>query len=332
MNSAWIRRLRPVGLLAALALAGCGGDGPTQPPTSMSPEAGAYLERVLDIMQTNSINRLKIDWPSFRSRVIEAAGPAQSTGATYPAIRVAIEMLGDGHTFLVTPHGHTIWVSTRSCSALPVSTPTLPEDVGYIRVRAFSGSAAQATAFADSIQGAIRASDRDDLAGWIVDLRGNGGGNMWPMVAGLGPIVGEGVLGHFIDPEGATSVWEYLDGASRIDGAAIQRVTTPYRLRRERPRVAVLIDNHVGSSGEATAITFKQRPDTRFFGTPTCGLSTANRGYMLSDGATLFLTVSVMADRERTPYGDQVMPDETITDPAQLVQRALAWLRSGDAP
>ena len=79
-------------------------------------------------------------------------------------------------------------------------------------------------------------------------------------------------------------------------------------------------------SGEATFIAFRQRLNTRSFGVPTCGLSTANSSFRLSDGATLILTVSVMADRTKTRYGDTIAPDELMTDPEQTVQRAVAWL------
>jgi hypothetical protein len=90
-----------------------------------------------------------------------------------------------------------------------------------------------------------------------------------------------------------------------------------------------LTDNSVASSGEATVIAFRRRPDTRSFGAATRGLSTANKGFDLSDGATLALTTSVMADRTRTKYGDSIPPDEIVTDPRQVVQRALEWLQSG---
>jgi hypothetical protein len=35
-----------------------------------------------------------------------------------------------------------------------------------------------------------------------------------------------------------------------------------------------------------------------------------------------------MADRSKAHYGDVVVPDEVITDPAEAVQRAVAWLES----
>ena len=77
------------------------------------------------------------------------------------------------------------------------------------------------------------------------------------------------------------------------------------------------------------AIAFRERPQTRSFGTAMCGLSTANGGFPLSDGAVLILTVAVMADRTKNTYGDSIIPEEVITDPDQVVQRAVAWLQSG---
>jgi hypothetical protein len=58
--------------------------------------------------------------------------------------------------------------------------------------------AAQATAYADSLQDVIRHADHDSLRGLIEDLRGNGGGNMRPMLAGVEAVLHTGVVGWFI--------------------------------------------------------------------------------------------------------------------------------------
>jgi C-terminal processing protease CtpA/Prc len=89
----------------------------------------------------------------------------------------------------------------------------------------------------------------------------------------------------------------------------------------------VLTDRAVASSGEAVVVAFRARPNTRSFGSPTCGLSTANQGFRLSDGATLALTVAVMADRTRAPYGLSLAPDEPVSGDAEVVQGAIDWLR-----
>ena len=146
------------------------------------------------------------------------------------------------------------------------------------------------------------------------------------LIAGLGPILGEDTVGFFINPAGFWSSWEYSGFASRVNGNLAQSVTNPYTLRTPNPKVAVLIDGRVASSGEAAAIAFKQRPNTRFFGSPSCGLSTANVTFPI-DGASLVLTVAKMADRTRFVYGDTLLPDELIPNVQDQLDRAIEWLR-----
>jgi hypothetical protein len=310
----------------------CSSDSAVEPPPTQSGEmsqlAAAYIEQVLSIMQSNSIKRLTIDWPAFRGAVLARAPGAQTIPELEQAIAHAVQLLGDGHSSFRTAGGRSYFFATRTCRSLGAINFTPPPRIGYVRVSSFSGTTQQALDFANLIQANIRVADHDSIAGWIVDLRGNGGGNMWPMVAGLGPILGEDVIGWFIDPVGRETSWESRLGGSYSGGFLAQRVDNPYRLRRERPKVAVLVDNGVASSGEATFIAFLKRPNTRSFGVPTCGLSTANAGFPLSDGALLNLTVSTMADRAKVKYGDQVQPDEVIGTSAQIEQRAVAWLLS----
>ncbi|MGV9658891.1 S41 family peptidase [Streptomyces koyangensis] len=58
------------------------------------------------------------------------------------------------------------------------------------------------------------------------------------------------------------------------------------------PPVAVLTGPRTASAGEAVAIAFRERPDTRTFGDPTSGVPTANAPYPLSDGALVVLTTA----------------------------------------
>jgi hypothetical protein len=46
-----------------------------------------------------------------------------------------------------------------------------------------------ASQYAASLQNVLRSLDVPTTCGWIVDLRKNIGGNMWPMLAGLGPLL-----------------------------------------------------------------------------------------------------------------------------------------------
>lgn len=325
-------RRRAFALLAALLMACSASDTPTAPTGPVdSLSAGAiYVTAMMSVMQEHSINRKTINWSSFRTQVLAAVPAGANVSATFPAIRVALTLLGDNHSFYTSAGGSNISGSSLICSAATVTgVPTMGADVGYVRVTGFSGTSAQAQAFTDSIQSAIRTADSPLVRSWIVDLRGNTGGNMWPMIAGIGPILGTGTAGYFIDPDGVTMTWGYNGAASQLDGAVLHAASAPYTVSSSSPKVAVLIDQRVGSAGEAVAVAFKQRANTRFFGTATCGASTANVDHRLSDGALLHLTESVMADRTRQTYGGPLQPDEVIADTSAVVPRAVAWLRAG---
>ena len=58
--------------------------------------------------------------------------------------------------------------------------------------------------------------------GWIVDLRGNGGSNMWAALAGLGPLLGEGPVGFFKDRRGRQE-WVYDKGRNCGDVSRSER-------------------------------------------------------------------------------------------------------------
>jgi carboxyl-terminal processing protease len=300
-----------------------------EPQSLLSAEARAHLEEVLQLMQQWSVNRKTINWESFTQRVYEAARNAQTVEDTYPAIQLALTLLEDQHSQYYTAD-RTLFrgdnpVTCQENYPVPQVSMNNPA-IGYVKVPPFGGTAEQANQYMRTLQSHIRNTDHEGIRCWVVDLRGNLGGNMWPMLVGIGPILGEGEVGRFVDPEGKVNVWSYTGGTSRLDNMVLNQLIDSYRLRNPNPKVAVLTDRTVASSGEAVVIAFRGRVDTRSFGNPTCGLSTANGGFHLSNGAYLNLTVSTMADRNGNLYGKAVDPDELHPNPALALERAVAWL------
>ena len=328
-------------LLMSLTVVACG--NVTGPATE---EAAAYLNNALDIMETWSIKRNEIEWPSFRKSVLKLAKDAETPADTYGAISSAVSLAGGVHSRFVAPstQGHTAGFQSRAAGQRLDST------VGFVLIPGFVGP--DPSLFATQLQAIIREVDTVGLCGWIVDLRSNGGGNMWPMLAGIGPILGEGVVGAFVDPDDVKQEWFYQNGEAGLlpavgaDGQPVGyhldndptslRITGPaYQLVTPSPPVAVLTGRSTTSSGEAIATAFRGRPDTRSFGLGTRGLSTANRGFPLSDGAWLILTVATFADRTGQLYGGVIAPDEPVggqaaADPASgddpVVEAAITWL------
>jgi carboxyl-terminal processing protease len=330
-----MRTLRQRFWLAVLLAALAGLHGFAQPapaPASISTDARAHLEEIIAVLQREWVYRDGFDWPGFTREVMEKAGTAQTIPETYDAIRAGLKRLGDKHSHYVPAKGDTIFnpesptQSTGECTPRPAVTPTLPDDVGYIQIRVSSGEAV-----AKLLDQAIRQRDRAGLSGWIVDMRNSRGGNMWPFLVALGPVLGEGTLGYFIDAHKQPTAWGYTAGRAWLGTEADTVATslgTPYTLATPNPRVALLTDIGVASSGEAIAIAFRGRPNTRSFGTATCGISTAVAQFPLKQGGRIAVVTAVMADRTKKPYGKTVDPDEVVKDPAAVVPRALAWLRT----
>lgn len=297
----------------------------TEPATN--PEVQAYLHTLLMNMEKYSVNRRSISWAVFKKNVLDKAMGAQSLEdvKTKEAIKLALTLLQDSHSFFVTSKGEYLLSGTlKNCTSITPVIPTSNKEIGYVKVGTFAGSSqsAEAANYAKAIQNTIQASDNESTRGWIVDLRDNRGGNMWPMLAGIGPILGEGTAGYFIDPDNGNYEWSYKNGVT-----SGFELSNPYVLKKPNPKVAVFIDEATASSGEAIAIAFKARPDTRFFGMSTCGLSTANQNINMPDGAILYLTVSTMADRTKKMYGGKITPDIESINQTSYIEKAMEWLK-----
>lgn len=317
----------------------------------MSDEARAYLNQALDIMEDHSIKRFEIDWVPFREDAIQRAQDARKTSDTYDAIRYALSALGDNHSHFYTPSqtGRSLTSPSIRPSATVLSMDSsdpvgirLGPGVGYVKMPAFSslGEGGGDPVFHGmAYHNLINVIDTAGICGWIVDLRDNTGGNMWPMLAGIGPILGEGLAGMFVTPDSVTTPWSYSEGTAWIDGNASVNVPWPsyYELVSPDPYVGVITGPRTASSGEAILVSFLGRPNTRTFGEPTFGVPTANSGFTLSDGAQIFLAVAWMADRSGRIYKTSIPPDVLIsgnptqdpgTDP--VLNAAQSWIiRSG---
>lgn len=293
----------------------------------ISNEALAFVNEVLELMEHESIKKNDIDWGDFRAKVLLKVGNAQTIEETLEGIELAIFMLEDKHSFLTTPNGKVIRPSFGlDCRVEAFGQPTLPDEIAYVKVDGFSGTFEQALSFASDIQDQVRAGDKNGLVGWIVDLRGDAGGNMWPMLLGLGPVLGEGVSGYFVDADGNQSSWGYLDGKAVAGTTTVMDLEDFYTLLQPNPKVAVLLAKGTASSGEAIAVSFSGRMDTRSFGTPTCSLSTGNRNFPLTEGYVLTLATTVLADRNMKLFGSSLSPDETVAGEG-AVTAAIEWLK-----
>lgn len=202
--------------------------------------------------------------------------------------------------------------SSADIALLPTGKK-LFNNIGYINLPMQITGGNSIQEYADKTQEIIKQLDNENICGWIVDLRQNQGGNMWPMLAGIGPVLGEGIAGSYIylDPNQKPQ-WSYKDGKAFDETRVVVAVNKPYILKKTLPPVAILTSELTASSGEAIVVSFKGRSQTRFFGQSTYGVPTANVSYPLSDGAKIVLTVALEADRTSKTYSDKIAPDEEL--------------------
>jgi len=288
----------------------------------MSAEARAYLDIALDSIRATSMHGESVDWTAVRDSALLLAAGAERPSDTYGAIGWALGRV-DRHSFLQFHRGD-------------VNPRLLDGRVGYLRIPFYAGPVE--APLADTLQHALRTLEGAGACGWIVDLRMNGGGNVWPMQLGIAPLLGDSVIGVGMVDGVVTDRTLYVGGAAIMEEAGERTVVVsidePYVMRNPDAPVAVLIDNATGSSAEGIAIAFRPRPNTRFFGAATAGYSTINRGSRLPDGANMVVTIGAMADRTGRTYGDAIEPDEAIEMPKgwwpsptdAVARRAAEWV------
>jgi len=305
-----------------------------------APAAIRYLDAALAIMRENALNRATIDWPSLRATALGYARGASTAADVHLAVRFAVRELKDRHSYLQSPR---VSLALRDAPVANARTgvPLVAAEgrairagIAYLSVPAFAGGTpAHQVEFAESLKNIIQAHDAAATCGWVVDLRQNSGGNLWPMVAGLGPLLGDGELAASVYPDGRrVGVW-YRDGQAGFGEYVQLRVLVPYRPVAERP-VAVLLGPGTASSAEVLAVAFRGRPETRSFGAATRGVSAGNRTFALADGASLLLTVAATSDRDGQVFAGPVPPDETVgrvgtDDP--VLSAAVDWLAARDS-
>jgi C-terminal processing protease CtpA/Prc len=309
-----------------------------------TPAARRYVEDALAILEAQALGRPAAGWAALREAAFAYARGARTDADAHLAVRYAVAALGDRHSYFQTPQataalrlGAVANARTGQALAAPAAT-VLEGGVAYLAVPGFAGGAPTAQVeFAESIKKLIQQHDFLASCGWVLDLRQNGGGNLWPMLAGVGPLLGNGAVGASVYPDGRrVPVW-YRDGQAGFGDYVQLRVNDVYSPAR-LPAVAVLMGPGTGSSAEVLALAFHGRPDARSFGARTAGVSTGTRTFALADGAALILAVAATSDRLGRVYTGPLEPDEAVPgeatgrEPAadSLVAVARRWLKARD--
>ena len=186
-----------------------------EPLDGRNPDKSAliYLGAAMDTLRQHALYRDSVDLKALHGTALRIAGGDNDAADHHLAVEYLLQSLGDHHSFLMRPDEYTTWKGDSSDAVTEDPSFRNIDGFGYILVPAFmSGDSVLMLAFAEHLQNGIARLSEEGVNGWIVDLRKNTGGNMAPMVCGLGPLLHPGVLGTLTDVNGAVERWYYRDG------------------------------------------------------------------------------------------------------------------------
>lgn len=303
-------------------------------------DAQSLVTEALGKVRPAAYRSSSVDWPALEAELRTAAAQAQDTADMLPVYRRLLEALEDAHSYVQPASEQAKAFEARAGRSLYGDVVRDPRQstftsrwliehqqipvserkaVQWIAVPKAFGVDEPAKMYAAHMFLAV-ANVFPNTCGYILDVRGNSGGNIWPMLTGLSGLLGDGPAGREAKPDGRITTYaELREGAAIIieegegKGQELMRSSTWRSLPPlASAPVALLMDDLTASSGEGVVIAFKGRPDTRAFGQPSFGVSTANNVFPLSDGTTLVVTVGVMADRDGNTYPRGITPDQTV--------------------
>lgn len=333
-------------LLGCVLSAQTGIAGDTLPDPCMQ-KAEKLLDEVLGFMQKTYYRKDQVSWPDLTTKARQQLHSAGSCEDAYASISWCFKELNEHHSFVMPPDKAARYVgdeddlgpqSNLSQLVGEIRGEWLRDSIGYLTIPWVStDDSLVCERIADSLQAVIARLDSRGISRWIIDLRKNSGGNCWPMLTGLGPLLGEGVHGYFVAPNERIP-FSYRDG-SAIQGRHVRcRVShNGYRTVHDHHSIVVLTGRRTVSAGEIVALAFRGRAQTCLMGEPTAGFTTANATYSLSDKSMLVLSVCQEADRTGRVCEGSIQPDKLIAsasaaagpagdDPAKAA--AINWLLS----
>ena len=325
-------------MLAAAAmswlLVACGStSGATHP--AVTPRA--YLDQAIGTIRRVAVYVPAGGWPAVIAHAQEMIVGVTSLGGTYPAIEYVIGQLnnaGDEHAlFLNSFSAKLFFGSANAGRTIPPTVSLVTPRIGLIALPSITSAPNSSDARNYERQALNRISHLEISrrpCGWIVDLRDDPGGDDVPMLLSVGPIVGSGRVLGFRNDRGLTSYVSYRNGV--LAGAG-ETSRSPLFISNfmPAPPVAILIGSSTISAGEAVAIAFRGRPNTRSFGEVTSGATGSPQSYDMPDGAVIRVSVARDVDRFGNTYDLGVVPDVSISFAAgsgAVVEAANKWLSS----
>jgi len=294
-----------------------------------------FQKELIKHFKSKSVNNKSIDWEKFEKKVIEKAFISRDF-----AIKMALTLNGEKHSFYYRKDNKTRIFGDFKEKPLIKKRKKINEinieNTAYLKINPFVSSK---VSLKETIEKSkiyitenidnIKTNDYKGLKCWIIDLRNNGGGNMWPMLVSLTPFLNVGNIGYTVKEKKET-IWRKENGelfyGKRNKTKKYLGQPFNYSLKNSGIKVAVLINEWTASSAEATAIALMSNSNVKFFGTKTFGYSSNNTSIEMKNGDFLHLTTGFWKNYKGKKISESIKPNEISSSEKELVEKIAEWL------
>lgn len=265
----------------------------------------SYIKKAVRIMDRNGIYAQGPEWEKAKAEALEAK-PSSLEEAQEIVIQAG-KVAGGKHTFLMT--ADEVMENDTTAWEMP-TVELLGDGIVVIKLPQFMGNSEDGIKYANMVLNAIP----NTLQGVIIDLRGNRGGNMYPMIAAV----------HRFLPDDIILQLRTRHNNMKINVAYVMKVAGVGQQTPIDCPVALLTDEWTGSSGEAVLLCFRGLTNARTFGAPTAGYASCNQPFNLPGGSKLVLTTGEDVARTGEVFCDDPIEPDMLTETP--IEAALEWL------
>lgn len=271
-------------------------------------------EKFLSIYQLASrrfIRSRDVDWAMLATQSQKWLGNPAGDGLPQAIAVMASHIPSDKHSFVFRkpPSSRLVQSAVR-----PVMV-NVQHGWGYIKVPAMSGAlGSPETEVADAVQ-KITTLVKSGTRRWIIDLRGNYGGDLYPMLGSIAPLIGDGRRGYFLANDGSRAAFG-VDSRGAYESkkndftnnGVVVRLPNEFEFPPSPDRVFVIIDGSCASACEALAIGLSSLQYVTLIGQPTEGYATSNTVIPIDDQYSLALTVGFEENLANQVVYPKVLP------------------------
>ncbi len=315
------------------------------------------VDSLYSFIKYKSIHRNKVDWNTIDNAFNGNINASKSLKDTMKCFVKVLENLNDVHSQIYLnnetysyyeQYNDTIsnwlrpFIEKSRNQINKIFTKQLEGKYAYIRIPGMQVyDKVEINKLAQSLSDSIAKYASRKIKGFLIDLRLNGGGNLYPMLSGLNLLLGDNLLGYETDIyDSVTRKWEMKNGNFVISNFQTTEINTKPNKRLQKIQVVILLSAVTRSSGSMTGIAFKGRPNTYFIGEPTAkGYTTSNGYFQFAPNLTVNFATNFVADRNKVIYKECLKPDLEIyygdnfdnLEKDKKIIEALKWLKKNSS-